>query len=560
MSSRRITAFMVPAALCALCTLAPGDTAPAAAPKTLTELLPKGAVAVLEFDDLRLLLKRWSASRLHRRFDGSRAAHDLEKSRLYLRLAENVGQLEEVAGFGLSLERLTQLAGHRSAVAMYDVPSTSFVLVMELQPDEARRSDLLGQKGTGGKLAAREHRGVKYLLKEGARGKTPLAVALVGDRLIAGSDLAAFRDTLVLAARAAGLPTSPATGAEPIALAADPDVAGLFAAAPRGAPIRLWVDQKRLTGTHYFDDYWIFGGQSAAGIDSALIALSPGEDTTAETRIYLYAAGKRPDVTEDAAVEIGRADPVSATLALPAAPPFASAFPVDAGRAAEVIAGLLPRGAREDQAGDAAPIATSLASGKPRRAVEAIDPSHAKGGFAEHHGAVAIGLAAPALLDPRALEAALAAAVAPRVTGAGSALTFSDEGTGAAAVRALRLPLIAEWSLSWRRIEGGIVIATDPTACRKLAEALARPETAKLLAPSAPRLYRLDLDRAGTVWRDVTKTLAARDNWSDVANGEFYRESVGGLFEVARDTHRVVALGYARGPRHYVEEIQYRGK
>jgi hypothetical protein len=566
MTARRLTSLVVPATLCALTALCPGDQPPAS-PKTLADVLPSGAAALLEVDDLRALLKRWTASKLHERFADSHAAADLEKSRLYLRLAQNVGQLEEVAGFGITLERLTQLAGRRSAIALYDVPATSFVLVMELGRDEAKRSDLLGQKG---RLAQREHRGVKYLLAEGGRGKAPLAVALVGDRLIAGTDIDAFRGALVLAARAAGhAPPPVASGDEPQPITEDSDVAALFADAPRGAPIRLWVAQKRLTGTHYFDDYWIFGKASADGIESALVTLAPGDDVTVETRVYLYPAGARPAVAEDAAVDPGHADVVAAVAALPSSPPFASAAPADAKQAALILEGLLPRaGASEGEADPTTGLAEALAPGKPLRTVETVEPAHPKGGFAEHHGAVAIALGAPNAIDGKSFEAALAAAVGPRLVG-GTDLAFTDEpgvegqarqsGLLQGPTRALKLPLVTEWSLAWRRVGDAIVVGTDPAACRRLADALAQPATAKLLAPSAPRLYRLDVDRAATTWRDVTRTLAARQNWSDNNDAELFQESLGGLFDVAKETRRVVALGYARGPRRYVEEVQYRG-
>ncbi len=553
MTARRLTAVAVPVTLCALTALCPGDPVAASSPRTFAELLPEGAAAVLETDDLRALLERWSASKLRQRFEESRAASDLEKSRLYLRLAQNVGQLEEVAGFGLSLDRLTELSGRRSAIALYDVPSTSFVIVMELPHDEAERSDLLGQKG---RLGQREHRGVKYLLSEGGHGKAPFAVALVGDRLVAGTDLDAFRGALVLTTRAAGLPLAAPTGPEPRAITAAPEVAALFTDAPRGSAIRLYVAQGRLTGTHYFDDYWIFGGESAAGIRAALVTLAPGDDVTVETRTYLYDDGALPDVAEDLRVDPGHADVAAAVTALPAAPPFASAAPADAERAASAVEELLPRKADAGPRSPDGAIAKALAPGKPRRTVETIEPAHPKGGFAEHHAAVAIALEAPDALDGKALEAALAATLAPRVTGAGD-LAFADDTGG---VRALKLPLIAEWALAWKRTGDALVVATDPAACRRLADALGAPATAKLLAREAPRLYRLDVERAGATWRRVTGTLAERDNWSDPADGELFRDSLGGLFDVVKDTRRVVALGYRRGPGRYVEEVQFRAR
>jgi len=320
----------------------------------------------------------------------------------------------------------------------------------------------------------------------------------------------------------------------------------------------MWVAQSKVAGTHYFDDYWIFGKQTGADIEQAMVTFSPGDDVASEARLYLYADGKRPDVVEEAA--IGMSDVGAQATRLPSAPPFASAWPADADGAAEAIVEMLPRGAPNQSPVDEKPIAAALAAGKPRRVVEVVEPAHPKGGFAEHHGALAVALASPDALDGKALEAALAKAVAPLVTGAGSEVAFVDDGAGADAVRALQLPLVAEWALSWKKAGAAIVIATDPAACRRLAASLAQAPGSSLLGASAPRLYRLDVDRAGAAWRDVTKTLAERSNWSDVADAELFDQSIGGLFDVAKEWKHVLAFGYARGPRLYVEEVQYKTK
>src|SRR5262245_60164671 len=102
----------------------------------------------------------------------------------------------------------------------------------------------------------------------------------------------------------------------------------------------MWVNQKRVAGTHYFDDYWIFGKEAGADIDAALVTLQPGDDLAVEARLYLYPDGARPDVAEDAQVEIGRADAAGAAAALPAAAPFASAWPADGAKAASAIVEL----------------------------------------------------------------------------------------------------------------------------------------------------------------------------------------------------------------------------
>ena len=144
------------------------------------------------------------------------------------------------------------------------------------------------------------------------------------------------------------------------------------------------------------------------------------------------------------------------------------------------------------------------------------------------------------------------AALAPSL--GGSDVAFRDEG----GVRALRLPLVPEWALSWVAGDGRLIVATDPAAALELRAALARPAAAALLLTGAPRLWRLDLDRAASLWQGTTKLLAVRSNWRDPADAELFAKSLGGLFSVGKDVHRVVAYGYTKGARCYVEEVQYR--
>ena len=548
-------------ALAAIVILCPTDRAIAESPRPLGALLPSGAVTALVTDDLRALLKQWQSSALRKDWNKSAAAKQLVKSRVYLRLERNLSEIEDLAGTSVTLDKLVDIAGHRSILGLYHVPTTSFVLVSELAPEEAKAFDYLGQKG---RAQPREHRGVPYLIEEGARGKASLAVALVGNRLIAGTDLVAFRGALVLAAKSAGVAVKPPEAGQPAdapTLADDPRWKALAQAAPPEAPVSVWVAGEALSG-HYFDDFWLFGKETAAGVSAAWLTLAPSSDVTIESRTYLYAEGARPAVGADEGARIGTSDVVAKTAALPATPPFASAHPIDAAGAAQLLDELLPIAHGEDDKSvdnDASArrklFAEALAPAQPRRVVELLTPQVAtKTTHAESHAAVAIALGKPAAFDAAKLEKALLGALAPSLGGAD--LAFHDE-PGA---RALRLPLVNEWSLTIAIADGKLIFASDPQAAQDLKAAIGKPEAAALLAEGAPRLWRLDVDRAKDLWQSTNKVLAARSNWRDPADTDLFGKSIGGLFTVGRDVHKVVAYGYAKGPRFYVEEVQYRGR
>lgn len=546
-----------------------GDNATADAPRTLAGLLPAGALAALEVDDLGALLDRWMKSRLHKDFEDSAAERQLEHSRLYLRLERNLAEVEEAAGLSLSLERLQKLGGHRSAIALYQLPTTSFVLITELSPEEARASTWFDQKG---RLEPREHRGVKYLYREGARGQATLAVALVGNRLLAGTDIPAFRGALVLTARAAGLAVAPPApgqpqdpGSGPESLAADPRHRALLGATPPAAPITVWVSGEALA-SRYFDSYWIFGKTDifGRGVRAAWLTLTPGEDLTVETRTLLYAEGTRPAVAAGAAsgggTVVGQSDVPGQVAPLPGAPIFAAAHPTDASAAGAALTELLPLpGGPEISAKTAEALAMVLGPARPDRALEVLDPARAKGGPMQHHAGLVLALRAPASFDAAHFEAALLGALAPGLGApSGSTLAFTDEGGR----RSLKLPLVpaSEWSLTWQLRGDRLLVATEAAGVTRLAEALAHAEVNRLLDAAAPRLYRLDLGRAATVWRDTTRMLALRKNWNSEENADLFTKTIGGLFTMVKDTRRVLAYGYAQGTDIYVEEVQYRAR
>jgi hypothetical protein len=545
-----------------------GDNAAADAPRTLAGLLPAGALAALEVDDLGALLDRWMKSRLRKDFDGSAAERQLEHSRLYLRLERNLAEIEEAAGFSISLERLQKFGGHRSAIALYQLPTTSFVLISELSTEEARASTWFDQKG---RLEPREHRGVKYLYREGERGQATLAVALVGNRLLAGTDLPAFRGALVLAARAAGLAVAPPAPGQPQdpgpgteSLAADPRHRALLGAAPPAAPITVWVSGEALA-SRYFDSYWIFGKADALGhgVRGAWLTLTPGEDLTVETRTLLYAEGKRPAVAAAGTGKgsvVGQSDVPAQVAPLPGGPIFAAAHPTDASAAGAALTELLPLPAGPEvsvKAADA--LALALTPAGPDRALEVLDPARAKGGPMQHHAGLVLALRTPASFEAARFEAALLGALAPGLgTPGGAPLAFADEGGR----RSLKLPLVpaSEWSLTWQLRGDRLLVATEAAGAARLAEALGRAEVNRLLEAAAPRVYRLDLGRAATVWRDTTRMLALRKNWNSEENADLFTQTIGGLFAMVKDTRRVLAYGYAQGPDLYVEEVQYRAR
>ena len=98
----------------------------------LAGVMPRGAMLYLQAADLSALMKRWLASGVRDQFYKSASFTAFSKSRIYLKLEERKTDFETALGFGLDENRLAELAGGASAIAIYDIGNLELVLVTEV--------------------------------------------------------------------------------------------------------------------------------------------------------------------------------------------------------------------------------------------------------------------------------------------------------------------------------------------------------------------------------------------------------------------------------------------
>ncbi|HEY3352700.1 MAG TPA: hypothetical protein VGQ83_05595, partial [Polyangia bacterium] len=509
--------------------------------------LAQGSLVTLELEDLSGGLTRWRGSKLRGALDGTAAYEEMRKARIFRKLSARVTGLEHVLDFTLTLDRLIVMAGRRAALGLYDVSDTRFVIVAETSTAEAERSPLWGARG---RMERREHAGVPYFLIPDTPRRRGAALALVGDRLVFGNDLDAFRQTLLLAARAAGRATRQAPGP---AVAADPRYRRLREASPRDLFARVFVDQSKLSGTRQFDDRWIFDPKVAATVDAALLGLRFDAGAVVETRAYTYGtpAGRPAITTPPPAAGFGHGDADALARALGFAPSVAVG-PTDAAAAGRDLADLLGATAEAD----AKRLTGLLAPARPVRSVEVADPAARVGVRAYDRAAVALVLESPAALGGGLgpLEAAvLELATRGLAVGGTAGATWVDEG----GLRVLRVPLVEERRLTLDLQPGGVlVVATDPDLARRVRAALG--PLAPWLRPGAPLALRLDVARAGAYYASVTRLLASRGNWAR-RDAAFFAEGVAGLRDLWPDGQDLVIAGYGAGDL-YLEEVHYRDR
>src|SRR5690348_2148643 len=84
-------------------------------------ILPRGAVAYVETENLPELISLWNGSDLRKRYLESDNFDDVSKSHLGIKLASRWREFGDAAGFQFDLDAVASLAEGQAAVALYDI-------------------------------------------------------------------------------------------------------------------------------------------------------------------------------------------------------------------------------------------------------------------------------------------------------------------------------------------------------------------------------------------------------------------------------------------------------
>src|SRR5262245_49735348 len=101
-------------------------------PSALSKLMPEGAVLFIEAKDFRSLVKDWDSSEQKRSWIQSDNYESFSRSRLFLRLKSAGDQFAVAAGLPPDMNFVSQAAGERSALAVYDIGKLQFLYVTYL--------------------------------------------------------------------------------------------------------------------------------------------------------------------------------------------------------------------------------------------------------------------------------------------------------------------------------------------------------------------------------------------------------------------------------------------
>ncbi|MEK6302883.1 MAG: hypothetical protein AABO41_19405 [Acidobacteriota bacterium] len=251
----------------------------------LAGVMPRGAMLYVQAADLSALMKRWLGSPVRDQFYKSPSFATFSKSRIYLKLEERKKDFEAALGFGLDENRLAELAGGASAVAIYDIGNLELVLVTEVSRARAVTTTLFKRAPQFAERQAGD--GVYYVrdvTTDGGRLNQQFCFAHADGKLI-------ITTTEGLMIRA----LANAKSSEADSLVADIISTANQAKGFAAHEVTMWLDQVKLNRNRHFNSYWIHNNVG----DSTVEGLSNIENGLLDLRFT------REGMTEERWFKIG---------------------------------------------------------------------------------------------------------------------------------------------------------------------------------------------------------------------------------------------------------------
>jgi hypothetical protein len=155
----------------------------AAAPSvtSLSKYVPAGPLLYLEAKDFSSLLADWNSFPQKKQWVKSSNYEIFSRSRLFLRLDGAGDQFAAAAGLPPDMNFLSQVAGTRSAVALYDIGNLQFLYITYLPSAKSMQTTLWQ---TRAKFEPRSAGGVDFYLRRDPESQKEVAFAVSGDYLL----------------------------------------------------------------------------------------------------------------------------------------------------------------------------------------------------------------------------------------------------------------------------------------------------------------------------------------------------------------------------------------
>jgi hypothetical protein len=251
----------------------------------LSTYMPAGALLYLEAKDFSGLVSDWNSSPQKRIWVESSNYEVFSRSRLFLRLKGAGDQFAAAAGLPPDMNFLTQVAGNRSALALYDIGNLQFLYITHL-PSAKSMETTLWQTRT--KFEPRTAGGVTFYLRRDPESQKEVAFAIAGDYL-----LLATREDLMAGA------LQLMSGGKDRTIETEQWWSQSVGAAGPSGNLRMVLNLEKLVPTPYFRTYWV--QQNITDLKQYSAAVSDLFRSGKEYREERVLIAKKPDAEHSTA-------------------------------------------------------------------------------------------------------------------------------------------------------------------------------------------------------------------------------------------------------------------
>jgi hypothetical protein len=209
----------------------------------LSKFVPAGPLLYLEAQDFSSLLSDWNSSPQKKQWIKSDNYEVFSRSRLFLRLQGAGQQFAAAAGLPPDMDFFSQVAGQRSAVAIYDIGKLEFLYITYLPSAKSMQSSLYQ---TRAKFEPRNALGVDFYVRRDPQSEREVAFAISGDYLL----LATRQDLMAGALQLM-------SGKQDRTVESESWWTQSTAAAGHAGDLRMVLDLQTLVPNGYFRTYWV---------------------------------------------------------------------------------------------------------------------------------------------------------------------------------------------------------------------------------------------------------------------------------------------------------------
>ena len=165
----------------------------------LSRFIPAGPLLYLEARDFSSLVSDWNSSPQKKQWIDSDNYQVFSRSRLFLRLQGAGEQFAAAAGLPPDMNFLSQVAGQRSGLAIYDIGKLEFLYVTYLPSAKSMQSSLYQ---TRAKFEPRIAGGTDFFVRRDPESQRMVTFAVAGDYLLLATREDLMADALQLLGQA----------------------------------------------------------------------------------------------------------------------------------------------------------------------------------------------------------------------------------------------------------------------------------------------------------------------------------------------------------------------